>query len=44
MDQIKSDSYTTHDAVNPSRLVPLGPQLDFLLPHCRVRRVSELAA
>ncbi len=40
MDQIKSHYYRTHDAVNPSRVVPRGPQLDFSLPHGRVRRAS----
>jgi len=40
MDQIKSHYYTTHEAVNPSRVVPRGPQLDFSLPHGRRRRVS----
>jgi glutathionyl-hydroquinone reductase len=35
MDQIKSHYYTTHEKVNPSRIVPLGPALDFFVPHGR---------
>jgi putative glutathione S-transferase len=36
MDQIKRHYYTTHDMLNPSRIIPRGPeQLDFLAPHGR---------
>jgi len=35
MEQIKRHYYTTHDMVNPSRLIPLGPDLDFSQPHGR---------
>ena len=36
MDQIKRHYYTTHDTLNPSRIIPCGPeQLDFLAPHGR---------
>ena len=37
MDQIKLHYYTTHDMLNPSRIVPLGPEIDFLAPHDRAR-------
>jgi putative glutathione S-transferase len=35
MEQIKLHYYTTHEMLNPSRIVPLGPALDFLAPHDR---------
>jgi putative glutathione S-transferase len=35
MDQIKRHYYTTHDMLNPSRIIPAGPELDFLAPHGR---------
>jgi len=35
MDQIKEHYFTTHDMLNPSRIIPAGPDLDFLAPHGR---------
>jgi putative glutathione S-transferase len=35
MEQIKRHYYTTHDMINPSRIIPLGPEIDFLAPHGR---------
>jgi putative glutathione S-transferase len=36
MDQIKRHYYTTHDMLNPKRIIPAGPEhLDFLAPHGR---------
>jgi len=35
MDHIKRHYYRTHRSLNPSGIVPLGPQLDFGLPHDR---------
>jgi len=35
MDQIKRHYYTTHDMINPTRIVPIGPDIDFLAPHGR---------
>jgi len=35
MDQIKRHYYTTHDFLNPSRIIPVGPEIDFLQPHDR---------
>jgi putative glutathione S-transferase len=35
MDQIKRHYFTTHDMINPSRIIPVGPELDFLAPHGR---------
>ena len=35
MDQIKRHYYTTHDELNPKRIVPLGPKPDWTQPHGR---------
>jgi putative glutathione S-transferase len=35
MDQIKRHYFTTHDMINPSRIIPVGPEIDFLAPHGR---------
>jgi putative glutathione S-transferase len=35
MNQIKRHYYTTHDMINPSRIIPIGPDIDFLAPHGR---------
>jgi putative glutathione S-transferase len=35
MDQIKRHYYITHASINPSRIVPVGPLLDFEAPHGR---------
>ncbi len=37
MDHIKNHYYGSHETVNPSRVVPLGPQLDLNEPHNRER-------
>ena len=35
LDHIKRHYYYTHDDINPTRIVPLGPVLDFSAPHGR---------
>jgi putative glutathione S-transferase len=35
MDHIKRHYYVTHRAINPSGVVPRGPEIDFLQPHGR---------
>jgi putative glutathione S-transferase len=35
LDHIKRHYYFTHDEINPTRIVPLGPLLDFTQPHGR---------
>lgn len=35
MDQIKRHYYTTHDELNPKRIIPLGPKPDWMQPHGR---------
>ena len=38
LDQIKRHYYTTHDSLNPTHVIPLGPErLDFGAPHDRAR-------
>jgi putative glutathione S-transferase len=36
-DHIKRHYYMTHDEINPTRIVPIGPDLDYLSPHGRER-------
>ncbi|NOX27438.1 MAG: hypothetical protein GXP21_04500 [Gammaproteobacteria bacterium] len=33
MDQIKNHYYGSHESVNPTRIVSVGPEIDFLAPH-----------
>jgi len=35
LDQIKQHYYYTHDDINPTRIVPIGPLLDLTSPHGR---------
>ncbi len=35
LDHIKRHYYITHDDINPTRIVPIGPLLDFTAPHGR---------
>lgn len=35
LDQIKRHYYYTHDDINPTRIVPIGPAIDFTTPHGR---------
>ena len=37
MYHIKQHYYYSHDSINPTRIVPLGPALDFAAPHDRGR-------
>lgn len=37
MEHIKSHYYYSHETVNPSRIVPVGPEFDFEAPHDRAR-------
>jgi glutathionyl-hydroquinone reductase len=36
-DQIKRHYYVTHDDINPTRIVPIGPIMDLTAPHGRER-------
>lgn len=35
LDHIKRHYYMTHDDINPNRLVPIGPEIDYNAPHGR---------
>jgi putative glutathione S-transferase len=37
LDHIKRHYYYSHESINPSRIVPKGPLIDFNLPHDRAR-------
>jgi putative glutathione S-transferase len=37
MEQIKRHYYTTHDELNPKRIIPVGPGYDWSEPHARDR-------
>ena len=37
MEHIKNHYYASHESVNPSRVVPLGPEIDFMATHRRDR-------
>ena len=37
IDYIKAHYYGSHESINPTRIVPIGPQLDFERPHNRDR-------
>jgi putative glutathione S-transferase len=37
LDHIKRHYYVTHDDINPTRIVPIGPSLDWQRPHGRER-------
>lgn len=39
-DHIKRHYYCSHEEINPTKIVPLGPVLDFLTPHNRERFVE----
>lgn len=40
LDHIKRHYYVTHTEINPTQIVPLGPDLDFARPHHRERLVA----
>ena len=37
MQHIKQHYYASHESVNPSRVVPVGPEIDFAAAHNRSR-------
>ena len=37
MDHIKAHYYASHETINPTRVVPLGPDIDYTAPHDRDR-------
>jgi putative glutathione S-transferase len=41
LDNIKTRYYASHETINPSRVIPKGPKIDFYMPHDREKRVSN---
>lgn len=41
-DHIKNHYYQSHESVNPTRIVPIGPAIDFNEPHDRDRFLREM--
>ena len=37
MQHIKNHYYASHETVNPSRVIPVGPQIDYTSPHDRAK-------
>jgi putative glutathione S-transferase len=37
MDHIKSHYYASHETINPTRIVPAGPHIDFMQPYKRAK-------
>ena len=35
LDHIKNHYYASHETINPTRIVPLGPEIDYTAPHDR---------
>jgi putative glutathione S-transferase len=44
IDEIKRHYYMTHASINPSRIVPVGPALDFMAPNDRGERAAARGA
>jgi putative glutathione S-transferase len=44
MDHIKRHYYASHRHINPTGIVPKGPELDFSRPHDRARKFKRAAA
>ncbi|PSV34102.1 MULTISPECIES: glutathione S-transferase family protein [unclassified Photobacterium] len=42
IDYIKAHYYGSHETINPTRIIPKGPVLDFSEPHCREKLGAEL--
>ncbi len=43
-DHIKRHYYMTHDEINPTRIVPIGPEMDLTRPHGRERLNAQASA
>src|SRR3546814_17587123 len=42
MAHIKGHYYESHRTINPSGIVPAGPEIDFTAPHDRARLAAEI--
>ncbi|MEO0544004.1 MAG: glutathione S-transferase family protein [Pseudomonadota bacterium] len=43
MYHIKQHYYASHESINPTRIVPVGPEIDFTTPHGRQQTSPDLA-
>jgi putative glutathione S-transferase len=43
LDHIKRHYYTSHESINPTRIVPKGPEIDYSVPHDRGRLPGSVA-
>ena len=43
LEEIKRHYFTTQDFLNPSRIIPRGPHVDFLAPHDRAAIGAQAA-
>ena len=41
LDHIKQHYYQSHEGINPTRIVPEGPVIDYAEPHGRARRAGS---
>jgi len=41
MDHIKTHYFWSHESINPTRIIPLGPEQDFTAPHNRFKKFSR---
>lgn len=37
MEHIKNHYYASHESINPTRIIPMGPAIDYTLPHTRAQ-------
>ena len=43
MPQIKEHYYASHTSINPTGIIPVGPQLELMLPHNRANLSAQIA-
>ena len=43
LDHIKNHYYASHETINPTRIVPAGPEIDYAQPHDRERQAALAA-
>ena len=41
LDHIKAHYYTSHQSINPTGIVPIGPEIDYAAPHDRARLAHQ---
>jgi len=43
LEHIKAHYYASHEMINPTRIIPVGPDIDFTTPHNREQLAEQLA-